>query len=69
MSESADARYLASVLLLCFTALTASLTALFAGGLVAWIIPLLMFVLTAAHGFEDREQTAAEADPHPGVGE
>ena len=69
MSESADARYLASVLLLCFTALTGSLTALFAGGLVAWTIPVLMFVLTAAHGIEDRDRTRAEPDPHPGVGE
>jgi hypothetical protein len=63
--ESPDVRYVASVLLLCFTALSATLAALFASAWTAWIVPVGMGVLTVAHGFEDRQKT----DPHPGVGE
>lgn len=63
--ESADARHMASVMMLCFTTLSGTLVALFSGSLVAWAFPLVLGVLTIAHAYEDFQTT----DPQPGVGE
>jgi len=60
VTASADARYVASVLLTCFTGLSATLTATLATGLLEWSVPIVLGVLTLAHGFDQGSPVVEE---------